>query len=262
MIPAKTRPSKLFADLFLQGSDKQVKTQQQKLQNGKSILDELQSELSRVRREVSASDVDLLDEYSNAIREAETNISRTQGWANTPKPTVAEEPPADVRSQADIVGRVQALMDLIPLIVQTDSSRIITVMIQDHNVVPQIAGVSGNHHNLSHHGQDEDKIRQLRTVETKLLECFASLLAKMKSKRETDSTLLRQTSILVGSNRGNANMHNTRNLPVLLAGGRFRHKKLLSHAEDRPLSNLFLTMLHDMDIEADSFGQSTASLTW
>ena len=262
MIPAKTSPAKLFASLFLQGSPDEVKLQKQKLQDGKSILDELGSELNRVRRDVSTSDIDLLNEYFDAVREAEQNISQAEGWMDRPKPTVTEEAPADVRSKADIVGRVQSLMDLIPLILQTDSSRVITVMIQDHDVVPQIPGVAGNHHNLSHHGQDEDKIRQLRTVESELLNCFASLLDQMKSKQEADSSLLQRTSILFGSNLGNANMHNTRNLPIILAGGGIKHGRYVSHDENTPLSNLFVTMLNQLDLENESFGQSTGQLTW
>ena len=262
MIPAKTSPAKLFSDLFLQGTPSQIKLQKQKLQDGKSILDELGSELKRVGRNVSSSDVDLLNEYFDAVRQAENNISQAQGWMDKPKPSVSDEPPTDVRSTADVIGRVQLLMDLIPLIVQTDSSRVISVMIQDHNVVPQIAGVAGNHHNLSHHGQDKEKIGQLRIVESKLLECFSNLLNEMKSRREADSTLLNRTSILFGSNLGNANMHNTRNLPIILAGGGSTHGRYVSNVKDTPLSNLFLTMLNDFGLETEAFGQSTGALNF
>ena len=262
MIPAQTSPAKLFSDLFLQGTPGEIKLQKQKLQEGKSILDELGSELKRVGRDVSSADIDLLNEYFDAVRQAEKNISQAQGWMDRPKPSVPEEPPTDIRSTADVVGRVQLLMDLIPLIIQTDSSRVITVMIQDHNVVPQIAGVAGNHHNLSHHGQDEEKIGQLRIVESKLLGCFANLLGQMKFRQEADSTLLRRTSILFGSNLGNANMHNTRNLPIVLSGGGFKHGQYVPTAEDTPLSNLFVTMLNDLGLETESFGQSTGQLNF
>lgn len=262
MIPAKTSPAKLFTDLFLQGSPEELERQKQRLETGKSILDELGAELKRMQKGVSASDVDLLDEYFESVRDAERNIAVAQGWMDQPKPTIPNERPSDIKSKADIVGRVQLLMDLIPLIVQTDSSRIITVMIQDHNVVPQIAGVEGNHHNLSHHGMDEDKIRQLRSVESQLIGCFASLLTQMKATREAGGTLLQQTSVMFGSNLGNANMHNTRNLPILLAGGGFPHGRFVEHAEDKALSNLFVTMLQRLGIEAEAFGQSTGTLTW
>jgi len=262
MVPAKTSPAKLFASLFLQGSPDDIKRQQQKLENGKSVLDGLATELKRISSRTSAADVDLLNEYFDSVRQAERNITQAQGWAERPKPNVSQDPPSDIKSQADIVGRVQALMNLIPLIVQTDSSRIITIMIQDHNVVPEITGVAGNHHNLSHHGQDQEKIRQLRIVESELLSCFAGLLDQMQSVREHNTTLLQQTSILFGSNLGNANMHNTRNLPIVVAGGGFQHGQYIAATDDTPLSNLFVTLLNQADVQTESFGQSTGQLRW
>jgi hypothetical protein len=262
MIPAKTSPAKLFGSLFLQGSPDEIKVQQRKLEDGKSILDELGSEMKRVSRDVSATDIDLLNEYFDAVRDAERNISKSQGWLDQPKPKVDQEAPSDIKSKADIVGRVQSLMDLIPLILQTDSSRVITLMIQDHNVVPQIDGVAGNHHNLSHHGQDEEKIQQLRIVESKLVSCFGSLLGQLKSVSETDTSLLQRTSVLFGSNLGNANIHNTHNLPIMLAGGEFSHGQYVATADETPLSNLFVTMLDRLGLETESFGQSTGPLDW
>ena len=93
-----------------------------------------------------------------------------------PKPPVSAQPPVDIQDRADIVGRMQLLMDLIPLIIQTDSSRVVNVMIQDHYTVPKIEGVTGDHHNLSHHGQDKGKIDQLRKIESKLVGCLGNLL--------------------------------------------------------------------------------------
>lgn len=262
MIPAQTSPAKLFSKLFLQGSEKEIKHQQQKLSDGKSVLDGLATELKRISNRTSAADVDLLNEYFDSVRDAERNISKAQAWIERPKPTVSQEPPSDIKSGANIVGRVQLLMNLIPLITQTDSSRVITVMIQDHDVVPEIAGVAGNHHNLSHHGQDQDKIRQLRIVESELLSCFASLLDQLQSTREHNTTLLQKTSVLFGSNLGNANMHNTRNLPTVLAGGGFSHGQYVATADNTPLSNLFVALLNNVGVPAESFGQSTGRLSW
>lgn len=262
MIPAETSPAKLFASLFLQGSPDEVQRQRQQLEKGKSVLDGLATELNRIRPRTSAADIDLLNEYFESVRQAERNIAQAQGWIERRKPTVSEEPPSDIKSAADIVGRVQSLMNLIPLIVQTDSSRVITVMIQDHNVVPEIAGVAGNHHNLSHHGQDPEKIQQLRIVESELLGCFAGLLNQMQSKREHSTTLLQQTPILFGSNLGNANMHNTQNLPIIVAGGGFAHGQYVATADNTILSDLFVTLLNNVGVQTESFGQSTGRLSW
>ncbi|MGI9473846.1 MAG: DUF1552 domain-containing protein, partial [Rubripirellula sp.] len=172
------------------------------------------------------------------------------------------EQPRDIPDPADLIGRAQMIMDLVPLIVQTDSSRVISVMIQDHYVVPKVEGVTGNHHNLSHHGQDPSKIEQLKKIETGILGCFNNLLTEMKSRSESGANLLDNSSVLFGSNLGNANSHQARNLPIFLAGGGFDHGRYVANEEGTPLCNLFVRMLNQSGLETESFGQSTGELTW
>ena len=262
MIPAQTSPANLFAQLFLEGKPAAVRAQKQKLEDGGSILDELGSQAKTLRHKSSNADNHLLDDYFESVRSAETNIAAAQGWMDRPKPKVDARQPSDIPDNADLIGRARMLMDLVPLIVQTDSSRVISVMIQDHFVVPKVDGVTGNHHNLSHHGQDRTKIEQLEKIETEIVECFGSLLGQMKSKSEAGSTLLDSTSILFGSNLGNANAHHARNLPIFLAGGGFQHGQYVAHKANTPLCNLFVTMLNGMGVESDEFGQSTGTLRW
>ena len=264
MIPAQTSPSRLFAQLFLQGKPAEVQTQKRKLDDGRSILDELGEQTKVVRRQVSGADNQLLTDFLDSVRAAEATITEVQGWLDKPKPQVAAEPPADIPDLRDLIGRAQLLMDLVPLIVQTDSTRVVSVMIQDHFVVPQVEGVTGNHHNLSHHGQDRSKIAQLEKIETEILGCFGSLLSQMKEKPEQGGTLLDNTSILFGSNLGNANAHHARNLPVFLAGGGFQHGRYVAQkrGRDAPLCNLFVTMLNQAGLPTESFGQSNGTLSW
>ena len=130
--------------------------------------------------------------------------------------------------------------------------------------MPQVEGVTGNHHNLSHHGQDRAKSSQLEKIETGIVNCFGNLLGEMKSKSESGSTLLDNTSILFGSNLGNANAHHARNLPIFLAGGGFKHGRFVARdrKDNTPLCNLFVTMLNNSGLKTESFGQSTGSLSW
>ena len=264
MIPAQTSPGRVFAQMFLKGKPQQVRAEKRKLNDGRSILDQLKSQTGSVRRKASSADNRLLDEFFQSVRQAESNIKEVQGWLDKPKPTVDAKQPADIPDNRDLLGRAQLLMDLVPLIVQTDSSRVVSVMIQDHFVVPQIEGVTGNHHNLSHHGQDRAKIAELQKIETGIVDCFGSLLGQMKEKSESGSTLLDNTSILFGSNLGNANAHHARNLPIFLAGGGFKHGRYIAREKKKntPLCDLFVTMLNNAGLETESFGQSRSSLTW
>jgi hypothetical protein len=84
----------------------------------------------------------------------------------------------------------------------------------------------------------------------------------LKGIREGGDSLFDRTMVLYGSNLGNANTHVTTNLPVLLAGGGFRHGQHLGFDRERnyPLPNLFVSMLQRMGIEADKFATSTGSM--
>lgn len=262
MIPSETSPANLFAKMFLEGKPHEVKAQKQRLADGRSILDQLRGETKSLQRKASVSDNHLLDDYFDSVRKAESNIAELQGWMEQPKPQVKVDQPEDIPDPADLIGRTQLLMDLVPLIIQTDSSRVVSVMVQDHYVVPKVEGVTGNHHNLSHHGQDPSKIEQLQKIESGIIDCFGSLLDQMKSKSESGSRLLDQTSILFGSNLGNANAHHANNLPIFLAGGGFQHGSYIAQKPGTPLCNLFVSMLNRMELETEAFGQSSGELSW
>ena len=261
MIPSQISPSNLFAQLFLEDKPEEVLRQRKRLQDGRSILDQLGSQRRSLRRRASAADNHLLDDFYDSVRDTEGNIAAVQGWMDRPKPKVDAEPPTDIPDSADLIGRARLLLDLVPLILQTDSSRVVSVMIQDHYAVPKVEGVTGNHHNLSHHGLDPSKIAELQRIETEIVSSFSGLLEQMKAKPEAGSRLLDHSSILFGSNLGNANAHEARNLPVFLAGGGFDHGGYIAKP-DTPLCNLFVTMLQQAGIEAEAFSQSTGTLTW
>ena len=264
MIPAESSPSRMFASLFLQGNPEEVARQKQKLAEGRSILDELMEQTRALSRKTTAADRQRFDEYFQSVRKAETDLLVAEAWMDKPKPKSKQQPPDDIPEKSDLVGRVMLVLGLVPLIVQTDSSRIVSVFIQDHQVVPQVDGVSSEHHNLSHHGKDPAKIEQLKRIERALVTCYGDLLTQMKQKQEVSGTLLDSTAVLFGSNLGNANAHDPRNLPILLAGGSFKHGQHIAHDAQRntPLSNLFVAMLQKMNIEADAFATSSGKLTW
>ena len=171
MIPADDRPSSVFSKLFLEGSPMQIRRQRQQLKEGRSILDSVLEQTRSLEQKGSQRDRNQLEEYFGAIRKAEKELLEAESWLDRPKPTVDQPPPQDVADSSDIIGRTQAMFNLIPLILQTDSTRVLTMLIQDHLVVPKIEGVSAEHHNLSHHGQDPSKIKQLKTIESRLLQC-------------------------------------------------------------------------------------------
>ncbi len=264
MVPAQTSPAKLFAEMFLEGKPEEVERETRRLSDGRSILDTLSAQTASLRTRASSTDQRVLDAYFEAVRVAERDLVEVQAWTKRSKPVVDATPPTDIADHADVVGRVKLLFELIPLILATDSSRVVSVMIQDHQTVPKVAGVTADQHNLSHHGQDPGKIDQLKTIEREIVSRFGELLTALREQDDGDGSLLDHTTLLFGSNLGNANSHVAVKLPILLAGGGFGHGQHIVHEgeDNAPLCNLFVTMLRSVGVEADSFGQSTGTLTW
>lgn len=264
MVPAEHRPSKVFADMFFQGKDYEIRNQKKLLDEGRSILDLVGGQAKRLKKKVSANDRERLEEYFNSIREAEHNLGEANAWVDRPKPKADAELPPDIEKDNDLIGRTDLLMKLLPLIVQSDSSRVISVTLHGRNDVPVVDGVKDDHHNLSHHGQDEKKIAQLMRIETELMKSFGGLLKGLHDKKEAGVSLLDNTMIVFGSNLGNANAHDWRNLPIIAAGGKFKHGQYVKHDANNniPLSNLYLTMLQNLGIETDAFGTSSSTLSW
>ncbi|MDA8634708.1 DUF1552 domain-containing protein, partial [Verrucomicrobiales bacterium] len=147
---------------------------------------------------------------------------------------------------------------------QTDSTRVISIVIQNNHGIPLIDGVDSEHHNLSHHGRDPARIEQLKQIERAILGSFDGLLTRMKDKEENGISLLDSTCALLGSNLGNAAAHDPRNNPILLAGGGMNHGSYSSHdsGDNTPLGNLFVRMLKEIGIETDSFSTSSGLLDW
>jgi hypothetical protein len=156
---------------------------------------------------------------------------------------------------------MKLMQDLIVLALQTDSTRTITLRLSGMNAVPEIEGVSHDWHNLSHHGQDPAKIEELKVIELAEFRAFSDFLTKLKITQENGVPMLNNTSVLFGSNLGNASAHNTKNLPLLLAGGGFKHGRHLAvDPQKQVFSNLFVTMAQRMGLETDKFGFSNGIL--
>ncbi len=173
------------------------------------------------------------------------------------------EVPQDIAEPSELLGRIRVLFNLIPLMLQTDSTRVVSLMIHDHGAVPNIAGVHGEHHPLSHHGQDPDRIAQLKIIESGILSTFSDFLTQLGEQSAQGTRLLDHTAVLFGSNLGNANAHDPSNLPIILTGGGYKHGRHVAHNEDNntPLCNLFVTLLQRMGAETESFATSNGTLT-
>jgi hypothetical protein len=265
MIPVDGKASQVFQKLFLGGSPQEVAEQKRRLALGKSIMDTVADQTRRLQRNVGARDRDRLDQYMTGVRDLEQRMVQAADWENKPRPTVSEKPPLDPTDPREYMEKVRLMYDIARLAFETDSTRNITLMLDSVNspaILVEGKAVSDGYHNLSHHGRNPEKMAQLEAIDREHMRLLAGLIADLKARREGGESLLDRTMILYGSNMGNANTHVTTNLPILFAGGGFRHGQHLAFDRERnyPLPNLFVNVLQRMGVEAGHFASSTGTL--
>ena len=216
----------------------------------------------RLERAVGPADRSRLDQYFTSVRELEQRLDRSIEWEHRPKPQVDYAEPQDIADAARVIEKSRLMFDLVRLAFETDSTRVVTLSLSTFAIVAAVPGVKNETHELTHHGNDPAKIAELKKLEESQLQTFGSLLTSLRGSGEQGPSLLDQTAVLYGSCLGNANSHSNRNLPIILAGGGFRHPGHLAFDADRnePLANLFVSLLQKLGIEADSFASSTGTL--
>ena len=266
LLPAEDSAPTLFRKMFVQGDQAAVERQLHKLDERASILDALLDDTRQFRRNLGRDDQSRLDQYLTSVREIEGRLHTARQWELRPKPTTDQQPPDDIRDQKLFFEKFDLMLAMARLALESDSTRIVTLMV-DAFATPVFKlhpdqNTTDGYHNLSHHGQAENKVKQLEDADHQQIALLRKLFGQLAETREGEERLLDRTMILFGSNMGDANTHNNTNLPILLAGGGFQHGQHLAFRRDhnQPLCNLFVTMLQQLGIQEDSFGSSTGTL--
>src|SRR5215207_4729735 len=230
-VPTEDWPSSVFAKLFLEGRPDEVEAQARRLADGQSVLDAVRAQAKKLKQGLGAGDREKLDEYFTSVRELEQRLVQAEAWAKKPKPKVDAKPPVNIQNGADLVGKTRLWFDMIHLALQTDSSRLITLQLLGTSSVPPIEGVSQGHHDLSHHGQDPAKIAQLKVLELEKMKTLRDFLTQLRDTKEDGDSLLDRTMVFFSSNLADASKHSVKNMPVLFAGGSFKHGQHLAFDE-------------------------------
>ena len=265
-IPTIQSAAELYKKMFLQGDRKAMEKQLARLKRKGSILDVVMGQTSDLGRRLNASDRERIEQFQTAVRSLEQRLTEAQAWEARPRPKVDETMPEYPEDKKQFFEMVRMMNDMSRLAFQTDSTRVITLFLGSVRTPGVDFGdgrTIGGYHNISHHGKDEKKLKQLAEIEVGQMELLAELLQGLKEVEEPDGTLLDHTMVLYGCHMGDANIHNNKNLPIILAGGGYRHGQHLAFNQQNnsPLANLYLSMLHNMGLETDHFASSTGTLT-
>lgn len=257
-VPPITGPAELFQRLFVNDTEDRKIRRKQENSLQASILDSVMEDAKYLSKKVNSEDKEKLDEYFTSIRDVEKRLELRSRWADSPKPGAPFEKPADRNTVEDL----PLLYELIALALQTDSTRIATLEIGG-SFLPQNLGIKKSYHGLSHHGNDEEALKHLITLETYQIEHFGKFLTRLAGMKDGDRSLLDSTAVIFGSGMGSGNSHTNNDLPIVLAGGGYKHgdfRKVPGTGINKvPLCNLYLEMAHRMGVEVDAFGTSTGT---
>ena len=261
-VPPVTDEMKIFRALFVEQSNEGKRKEREIYRKNTSVLDSVKEQARILSKELSTDDRRKLDEYFVSVREVEKQMAMSRQWVDQPKPKVDLEIP---RERQEFPKRVPLFYKLIQLALQTDSTRVATLAIPGTLPVGEL-GLSGSYHAFSHHGKDSTLRAGLSVIEQYQMKQLAEFIKSLDKIVQPDGrTLLDCTMVLSGSGMGNGSSHSNKKLPVLLAGGGFKHGShlILPDASHKkiPLCNLYTSMLQKFGVEVDKFNLANGTLT-
>jgi hypothetical protein len=256
-LPKEVNPKLVFERLFGATDAGRAKREA----NRKSILDFVHDDSKDLTTKLGGSDKRKLDEYLTSIRDIEQRIERAAKLPPLKAPAGAK--PTGI--PAAYQDHIRLMCDLMVLAFQADITRVCTFVLANEgsNKPYPFIGVSEGHHDLSHHGNNPKKKQKIRDINRFHTTQLAYLLAKLKSIKEGDGTLLDHSMIAYGSGNSDGNAHNHDDLPILLAGrgcGTLKPGRHLKFAKETPLNNLWVSMLDRLNVKVAALGDSTGSL--
>ena len=266
-IPSFNRPAVVFERLFgLKGDS--IEAQRKGLTRTGSHLDLLLDEAKSLHRKLGKTDQDKLDQYLTSVREIEQDVERSARWLDMPKPKVNAEG-LTLDADNETPGKlIYAMLDLIALSFQTDSTRFVTYQLASMhgaisiaNKFPSLLGFAKDAHGLAHgagKGRGAENRGKWDLYQT---ECLAYLIKRLSEMKEGSGSVLDNTCILYGSS--NSKTHNNTNYPLIMAGGKsmgYQHGQYLRFGNDVPLANLFVTIQKSVGVKSESFADSTGNL--
>ena len=248
-IPPIHDEEKIFEMLF---KEEDLRSKKLQLKNDRNILNCLRRDLAQLRKR--GSEPGKLDSYKILIGELEAQLNHEKFWLNTRKPKVEKSLSAD--KEFAFSSKIRNLFELAKLAFRTDSTRVITLSMDWIDGAIKVPGATGGWHTLSHHGGKPDMIARLSLIEIDTLKHLDQFLFEMDQIKEEGGPLLDHTTVVMGSNFGDSSNHTCNNLPMIVAGGGYRHQTHTVLEKQTSLCNLYLELLHKHDIDVGSFGSS------
>ena len=255
-LPMEINPRLVFERLFGQAGT--AASRATRTREEKSILDSITAEATDLRRTLGTRDQTRVSEYLDNVREIERRIQQAEAHGAS---HVSVGAPIGVPDSWE--EHVDLLYDLIAAAWQADVTRVFTFMLarelsqRTYNNI----GVTEQHHTVSHHGNDPDKIAKNVKINTYHMQRFARFVGKLRSIEDGEGTLLDHCIVISGGGMGNPNGHLTDPLPVVCVGGGLgngdRHIELPTRT---PGGDLWLSVAHKFGKDMKDFGDGNAPI--
>jgi hypothetical protein len=249
----------VFERLF--GDSADPKERAARLVENRSILDLVSQDVNRLMRRIGSNDRAKLDQYLDAVRSVERRIQVAEQQSSKQLPSF-EKPIGVPEVFSDYC---KLMFDLQVLGFQSDITRVSTFMVgheMSNRAYPEL-GFGDQHHPLTHHQGDTEKIAKVIKINIFHAKLLRYLLDKMESVSDGDGTLLDHTLMVYGGALSDGNMHLYKDLPLLLVAGGIGNIKGGQHiryAQDTPIANLYLALMDQLGVPVESFGDSTGTL--
>ena len=269
-LPPIIRPSVLFSKVF-GGDAASMERQQYLLESGRSLLDEVTGDAKRLNSRINHEDQAKLDEYFSSVRDVEKKLARRRDWLD--KPYATPDPkfslPADENVAHSMMIQNEDLMwDLMALAIKNDACRVfsLTIPLADGALMLNGNLMGNGYHNISHHGNKQNKVDDLVAIETAHMNGAARFMKALKETTDVDGgSMLDNTTLLIGSAMADASKHRRVDFPLMIAGGGYKHQRHLSCGDDQVNKNemacdLYVTVLQKMGFESDRFATSQSDL--
>jgi hypothetical protein len=260
-LPMTRDPRQAFESLFGDGGTPAQRIARQQ-ENG-SILDLIRSDVARISKSLGPSDRGRLDAYLDDVREIERRIQKIEQYNSNSAARALPAAPIGVPDSFE--EHVKLMFDLQALAFMAGITRVSAFkMSRDvcQRTYPE-SGVKTSFHSCSHHGETPSKIAEFAKLNQYHVSKVAYFLDKLKNTPDGDGSLLDHSLVLYGSPMGDSNVHNHKRLPLFLAGhanGAFKGNRHVVTKDGTPMANVLLTVLHKLNIDAKSIGDSTGEV--
>ncbi|MFP6880049.1 MAG: DUF1552 domain-containing protein [Roseibacillus sp.] len=248
-----------YRAMFFEDTPDKKATEAERFKRHNSILDVVLGQAKSLNKELGKQDQEKLEEYFDSVRTMEKKIVQQEPWLDRPKPTTEVKEPNPGNGTEE---QLKVTIEMIALALQTDSTRAITL---SSGFANGDFGLNGGYHGFSHHGERDEQVAALKKIEGFQISMMSYLIDRLKAQEDpiNGGTLLDHTSILYGCGMASGT-HSTTNLPLVLAGGGFRHGEHRVYPEAKgervPAANLLLSILQNSGLEIDRFGSSSGTL--